>query len=133
MITPQVPAGELVGQTIFGDEPDGSLLDAAGVAAIGQSQVGEVTDEAAATAEAAMTGESDHQLNGAVGPSIAEIMEGADTDGIAAGAVATAWAGSRWPVATAPLDARLGQVFDTGDALGDIRDIFPWRSHRLLS
>jgi hypothetical protein len=132
VIAPQVPTGNLVGQAIFSDETDGPLLDPAGVAAVGQSQVGNITGEAAATAEAAMAGESDHQVNGVVGASITEIMEGAGADGIAAGAVATARAGSRRPVATPPLDARLGEVFDTGDAFGDIRDIFPWTSHRLL-
>jgi hypothetical protein len=80
-----------------------------------------------------MAGESDHQINGAVGPSVTEVMEGTGAHGIAAGAVATAWAGSRRPVATAPLDTRPGQVFDTRDALGAIRDIFPWTRHRLLS
>ena len=80
-----------------------------------------------------MAGESDNQNNGAVGPSITEIMEGARAHGIAAGAVTTARAGSRQPVATAPLDARLGQVFDMSDALGDIGYILTWTTHRLNS
>jgi hypothetical protein len=71
-----------------------------------------------------MAGESDNQVNGKVGPSIAEVMEGTGADAVAARAVVTAQAGSRRPVATAPLDARLGEIFDTRDALGDIRDIF---------
>jgi hypothetical protein len=133
VIAPQVPTGDLVGQAVFGDETDGPLLDPAGIVAVGQGQVGNVTGEAAATAEAAMAGESDNQVNGAVGPRIAEVMEGTGSDSIAAGAVATARAGSRRPVATTPLETRLGEVFDTSDALGDIRDIFSWTSHRLLS
>jgi hypothetical protein len=123
----------LVGQAIFGDKTDGPLLDTTGVLAVGQSQVGDITGEATATVEAAMAGDSDNQVDGAVGPSITEVMEGTGAHGIATGAVATARAGSRRPVAAAPLDARLGQVFDTSNALGDIRDIFPWASHRLLS
>jgi hypothetical protein len=123
----------LVGQAIFGDKTDGPLLDTTGVLAVGQSQVGDITGEATATVEAAMAGDSDNQVEGAVGPSITEVMEGTGAHGIATGAVATARAGSRRPVAAAPLDARLGQVFDTSNALGDIRDIFPWASHRLLS
>jgi hypothetical protein len=123
----------LVGQAIFGDETDGPLLDTAGVAAVRQSQVGKVTAEAAATVEAAMTRERDHQINGTVGPGIPKVMEGARTHGKAAGAVATARAGSCRPVATAPFDARLGQIFDTGDALRDIRDILTWTTHRRLS
>jgi hypothetical protein len=133
VIAPQVPTGDLVGQAVFGDETDGPLLDPAGIVAVGQGQVGNVTGEAAATAEAAMAGESDNQINGAVGPSITEVMEGTGSDSIAAGAVATARAGSRRPVATTPLQTRLGEVFDTSDALGDIGYILTWITHSLLS
>jgi len=80
-----------------------------------------------------MAGERDDQINGAVGPGISEVMEGASAHGIAAGAAATAWARTRRPVAAAPLDARFGQILDTRDALGDIRDIFSWAGHGLNS
>jgi hypothetical protein len=133
VIAPQVPTGDLVGQAVFGDKTNGPLLDPAGIVAIGQSQIGDVTGETAAAIEAAMARESDHQINGVVGPSITEVMEGTASDSIPAGAAATARAGSRRPVATMPLEAWLGEVFDTGDALGDIGNIFPWTSHRLLS
>jgi hypothetical protein len=123
----------LVGQTIFGDETDAPLLDATSVLAVRQSQVGSITGEATATVEATMAGERDHQINGVVGPRITEIMEGAAAHAIATGAVATARATPRWPVATVPLKARLGQLFDTCDAFGDIRDILTWTSHRFLS
>src|SRR5437867_2449042 len=129
VVAPQVPTGSLVGQAIFGDKTNGPLLDTACVLAVGQSQVRNVTGEATATAEAAMARERDNQVNGAVGPSITEVMEGTGGHSIAAGAVATARAGARRPVATASLEARLGQVFDTSDALADIRDIFSWTSH----
>src|SRR3954465_15666249 len=133
VIAPQVPTGGLVGQAIFGDQTDGPLLNATRVLAVGQGQVGNITGEATATAEAAMAGERDHQVNGAFGPRITEVMEGTAAHGVAAGTVATARAGPRRPVATSPLDAWLGQVFDTRDPLGDIGDIFPWASHRRLS
>jgi hypothetical protein len=133
VVTPEVPTGCSVGQAVFGNKTDSQLLDAAGVQAVGQRQVGHVTGEATTAVEAAMAGESDDQVNGAVRAGIAEVMEGTSAHGIATGAVTTAPAGSRRPVATAPFDARLGQVFDTRDALGDIRDILPWTSHRLLS
>ena len=134
VVAPQVPTGGLVGQAIFGDETAGPLLDTAGVAAVRQSQVGNITAEAAATVEAAMARESDNQINGTVGPGIPKVMEGTRTHGKAAGAVATARAGSCRPVATAPFDARLGQVFDTGDAFAAIRDVFSRRRfhNRLL-
>jgi hypothetical protein len=123
----------LVGQAIFGDKTDGPLLNTTSVLAVRRSQVGNITGEATATAEAAMAGDSDYQINGSVGPSITEVMEGTAAHGIATGAVAAARAQSRRPVATVPLNARLGQVFDTSDALGDIREILTWTTHRMLS
>jgi hypothetical protein len=133
VVAPQVRTGSLVGQAVFSDKTDGPLLDTTGVLTVRQSQVGNITGEATATAEAAMAGESDNQINGAVGPSITEVMEGTGTHSIAPGAVTTARTRPRQPVATTPFDARLGQVFDARDALGDIRDIFPRTSHRMLS
>src|SRR6266480_2033048 len=133
VVTPQVPTGRSVGQAIFGDETDGPLLDATGIQAVGQSQVGNITGEAAATAEAAMAGEGNNQIDGLVGPGIPEVMEGARAHGIATRTVVTPRAGTGRPVAATPPDARLGQVFDTSDALRDIRDILPWTSHGLFS
>jgi hypothetical protein len=130
VVTPQVPTGGLVGQAVFSDQADGPLLDAAGVAAVGECQIGKVRRETTTTVEAAMAGEGDDEINGTIGPSIPEVMEGPGAHGIAAGAVLTARAASRRPVATEPLDARLGQVCDARDALGDIGDIFPWTFHR---
>src|SRR5437762_12742407 len=89
VIAPQVPTGGLVGQTIFGDETDGPLLDTAGVAAVRQSQGGNITAEAAATLEAAMARESDNQINGTVGPGMPQVMGGTGTRGKADGVAAT--------------------------------------------
>jgi hypothetical protein len=133
MITPEVPTGRSVGQAIFGNQTDGPLLDAAGVQAVGQSQVGNIDGKATATAEAAMAGERDNQIDGPLGPGIAEVMQGAEAHGITTGTVGTARTGSCRPAAAMPLDAWPGQVFDTSDALGDIRNILPWTSHSQLS
>jgi len=40
VVTPEVPTGVAVGQAIFGDQTDGSLLETTGVETIGQCQVG---------------------------------------------------------------------------------------------
>jgi hypothetical protein len=128
-----MPAGVAVGQAIFGDQTDGQLLDAAGVLAVGRSQVGEITGEATATAEAAMTGEGDNQVNGQAGPGITEVVQRAAAHGVATGAMATARARPRRPVTAAPLDAWLGQVLDTREALSDIGDILTRTDHRLFS
>ena len=42
VVAPPVPAGGLVGQAVFGDQTDGPLLDAAGVPAVRQGQLGDV-------------------------------------------------------------------------------------------
>ncbi|SRR5579884_1366952 len=63
VVTPQVPTGGLVGHAVFGDQTDGPLLDTVGVAAVRQSQVGNIDGEATVTAEAAMARERDHQVN----------------------------------------------------------------------
>jgi len=77
MVTPEVPTGVAVGQAIFRDKTDGKLLDAAGVQAVGQPQVRDVTGEAAATVETAMAGESDNEVNGAASADVAKVMQGA--------------------------------------------------------
>jgi hypothetical protein len=128
-----MPTGRSVGQAIFGDQADGPLLDATAVLAVRQRQVGKIDGEATATAGTAMAGERDDQIDGTTRAGVAEVVQGAAAHGVATGAVTTAWAGSRRPVAAAPFDAWLGQVFDTGDALADIRDILTGTSHRLLS
>jgi hypothetical protein len=128
-----MPTGCSVGQALFGDETDGPLLDATGIQAVGQSQVGDVTGKATATAEAAMAGEGNNQIDGLVGPGVTEVIEGARAHSIATCTVVTPRAGPGRPVAAAPPDARLGQVLDTSDALGDIRDILTWTSHGLFS
>src|SRR3954449_12207829 len=86
VVAPQVPTGGLVGQAIFGDETDGPLLDTAGVSAVRQSQGGDISGEATSTAEAAMAREGDDQVNRAVGPSLAKVVEGTRAHCVATGA-----------------------------------------------
>jgi hypothetical protein len=105
------------------------LLDAARVLAVGQSKVGKITGEATATVEATMAGERHNQLDGAVGTGITEVMKHARAHGIAASTMPTARAGAGRPVAAALFDARLGQIGDTSDALGGIRDVLTWTNH----
>ena len=74
VITPEVPSGIAVGQAILGHQADRQALHAPGVETLGQGQIGEVDGEATTTAEAAMAGESDHHIDGAFGPGIAEVI-----------------------------------------------------------
>jgi hypothetical protein len=80
-----------------------------------------------------MARENDQQIDGMVGAGIAEVVQSTGAHAVASGAMATAVAGARGPVATVPFDVRLGQVFDASDAFGSIRNILPWTIHRLLS
>ena len=133
MVAPEVPTGIAIGQTIFGDQTDGSLLKTTGVETIRYGQIGQVTGEATATAVAAMAGEGDKQIDGAIGPCITEVVKGTVTNGVATGPVVAARAGTLRPVAAVSLNARLGEVFDTSDALGDIRHILTRTIHRRIS
>ena len=54
MISPQVPTGRPIRQTVLRDEAHGQLLDATGVEALGECEVGQVGGEVAATGSAAM-------------------------------------------------------------------------------
>ncbi len=80
-----------------------------------------------------MPREGDQQIDRAVGTSVPEVVQSAAADGIASSTLSAPRAGARRPVAAAPFDAWLGQIFHTGDALGDIRNILAWTSHGLNS
>ena len=129
MVAPQVPAGVAVGQAVLRDEPDGHPLDAPGVLAVGQDQVGEVGGEAAAAGGAAVTRERDHQLDGTLAAGIAEVVKGASAEGKASGASAAARAAAAGPVAADLPDARRGKVLDERDALGGVRNILSGARH----
>jgi hypothetical protein len=130
VVAPEVPGGGPVGQAVLNDQADGPLLDAAGVQTLGHSQVGEVDGEAAAAAQAAMPGEGDNQVEGLLGSSVAEVMQGPRGQRVAAGAAGTARAAPSRVVAAAPFDARFREIFNAGDSLGNIRDILAWPVHR---
>jgi hypothetical protein len=54
VVSPQVPTGRPVGQTVLRNESDRQLLDATGVEAPGECEVGEVGGEVAAAGSAAV-------------------------------------------------------------------------------
>ena len=108
MVAPQVPTGRLIGQPVLGDQANSQSLDAAGIEALGQGQVGEVNGEATATAKAAMAGEGDLQIDGPAAAGIAQVMEGATGHGIAAGAMTTAGAAPRGEIAATAFHLRFG-------------------------
>src|SRR6266567_7532790 len=129
VVPPQVPGGSPAGQAVLGDQADGHALHAPRVEALGQGQVREVDGEAATAAEAALSGEGDDQVNRAVGTRIAQVVQRARCHGRTARPASAARAAAGGKVATAPLDARLGKILDTGNPLGGIRDVLAWYQH----
>jgi hypothetical protein len=129
VVAPQVPLRRLVGQAVLDDESDGQILDAAGVLAPGVGQISQVGGEEEVAVGAVMPGESDDEVDGAAGARVAEVVQGALGDGVAAGAGTAARAAPGLVVAAALFDTRLGEVLDAGDALGGVGDIFAGSVH----
>ena len=99
MISPQVPTGRAVRQAVLSDEANGQLLDATGVEALGECEVGQVGGEVAATGSAAMPGECNDHLEGSAGACIAEVVECACADAVSSGGAVTLGTGTGREVA----------------------------------
>src|SRR5436190_22823913 len=108
VVAPQVPTGGLIRQAVLGHQADSQSLDAAGVQAFGQSQVGQVGAEVATAVGAAMLGVGDDKVDGAVRPRVAQVVQGARGNRVAASAAAAAPATASRVVAASALDTRLG-------------------------
>jgi len=133
MITPEVPTGGAIRQSVLDDQTDGQPLDAAGIQALGRGEVGQVGGEATAATATAMPREGNEQVAGPLGAGIAEVMEATCIQGIAAGTPTTAWARPRGVVAGTPFETRRGEVFDPRDAFGGVGHIRAWSSHTRTS
>src|SRR5256885_630479 len=108
VVAPQVPLRRLVGQTVLDDQPDGQILDAAGVVASAVGQVSQVGWEEEVAVGAVMAGEGDDEVDGAAGARVAEVVQGARGGGVAAGAGTAARAAAGPGVAAALFDSGLG-------------------------
>jgi hypothetical protein len=80
-----------------------------------------------------MPREGNNHIDGMLGPSIAEVVQGPSGHRVTTGASATAPAESRWVVAAAPFDPWVRQIFNAGNPLRDIRYILAWAVHRAFS
>lgn len=99
MISPEVPTGRPIGQTVLGNESDRPLLDTPGVEALGECEVGQVGGEVDATGSAAMPRESNDQINGSADVCIAEVVERACADAVSSGGAVTRGTGAGREVA----------------------------------
>ena len=76
-----------------------------------------------------MLGVGDNKIDRTAQVGVAQVVQSARGDGVAAGA-ATAQPATASPViAASTFDTRLGKIFDPGNALGDVGDVFAWTSH----
>src|SRR5262245_53824608 len=126
VVAPQVPTGGLVGQAVFGHQADGHSLDAAGVQAFGQGQVGEIDAEVATAVGATMLGVGDNQIDRAARAEVAQVVHGARGNSVAARTAAAEPATASRVVAASVFDTRLGKVLDAGNALRDIGEVLAW-------
>src|SRR4051812_29414959 len=104
VVAPQVPGGGLVGQAVLGDQSGGQVLDAAGVVAPGQGQVGQIGGEVEVAGRAVVPREGDGEIDGAAGAGVAQAVQGARGAGVASGAATAARAKAGGAVAAAPFD-----------------------------
>src|SRR3954466_4607406 len=107
VVAPQVPTGGLIRQTVLGHQADSQPLDAAGVQAFGQSQVGQIGAEVAIAVVAAMFGVGDDKIDGAVRARVAQVVQSARGNRVAASAAVAAPATPSRVVAAAVFDTRL--------------------------
>jgi hypothetical protein len=133
VVTPKVPGSRPVRQTVLDDQANSPLLHAAGVQRPGQGQVGQIHGETTATAEAAMSREGHNHIEGLLGPSVTEVMQGPTGHSVTTSPTATARTSPRRVVAAASFDPWFRQIFNTGDSLCDIRYILAWPVHRFFS
>ena len=129
VVAPQVPTGGLVGQAVFGHQTDRHSLDAAGVQAFGQGQVRQIDTEVATAVGAAMLGLGDNQIDRAARAEVAQVEQAARAGSVATRAATAEPATASRLVAASTFDARLGEVLNAGNTLGDVGDVLAWTSH----
>jgi hypothetical protein len=132
VVTPQVPTGRSIRQSVFDDQTDGCLLHTVGIVTRGKSQVERVGVEAASTMGATMFGIGNHEIDRSAGARVAQIMEGPLPDVTARRRVVATGTATAARVAAAPLMVRGRQVFHPRDSFGDIGNIVAWLVHNPL-
>jgi hypothetical protein len=130
VITPQVPAGRLIGQAILHDQAHGQRNDTMGVMGFGQSIVGHVGVEVFATGGAVMLGVGDMNIPRPPQYEIPNIMQHPLPCSIPIARSAAPGTRPMVEVATSGNDFRLGQIFRLGDTLHGVRKVLSGTEHR---
>jgi hypothetical protein len=132
VVTPEVPTGRAIRQSVFDDHANGRLLHAEGIMALRQRQVGHVGVEGASASEAAVFGVGNHDVDRASGASVAEIMESPGSHVTTRRRASAARTGATSRIAASVLDMRGRQVLHPRNPFSGIRDIVAWPIHNAL-
>jgi hypothetical protein len=129
VITPQVPAGGLIGQAVLHNEPNGQCNDTMGVMGLGQGVVGHVRVEVLPAASATMLRVDDVDIARATSNQVSHVMQNAFACTVAeAGLVADRTTAT--PEVPAPAhDLGFGQILGTSDAFRWVRQILSGARH----
>jgi len=133
VVAPEVPRGGAIRQAVFDHQADGQGDDPLGVVAAGGRQVRQVGAEVKATGLATVLRVSDVKVAGPVPVRAAEVVEDAAAHAVAIAAPTAVRAATPTVAPRAASDQRPGQVLNTGDARGAVRDILPWWHSSLSS
>lgn len=76
-----------------------------------------------------MFGVANDKINGTGWARVAQVVQGARSNRIAAGAAAATAATPRREVAAWASDTRLGKILDAGIALSNVGDVLAWARH----
>jgi hypothetical protein len=120
MITPQVPTGSLIGQTVLHDESDSQSNHAMSVMGSGQGQIGHIRVEVFATTRATMLGVNEMDVVRPTRNQIAQVMQGPLAGSAAEAGFAATRTGTMREVPAAIDNLGLGEVFDASDAFRGI-------------
>jgi len=124
VVPPQVPGRRAVGHAVLDDQPDGQLLDSAGVVALGFGQVGQVGTEARPTHPAAVPGVAQVDLDRAAGVEVAEVEKVADIRIVPGCRLVAAPRAGASAIHAATVDDSWGwKIFRPGDPFGGVRNV----------
>jgi hypothetical protein len=133
MVTPQVPTGGPIGQTIFDPQADGGVHHAKSVMGVGQGQIQHIGVEIVSTGSTVMLRVGYIQLSRPPGHRVAQIVEQPMGCSKPMRPLSAPGTGASSVVPGPPDDLGWGKILDTPDALGGIGHIVSRAIHDPIS
>jgi len=133
VVTPQVPTGGPIRQTVFNHQTDGCVYDTEGVVGVRQGQVQHIGVEIVSTGQTAMLRVDYLQLARPPGHRVAQIVEHPMGRPKPIRPVSASGARASWIIAGPSDDLRRGEILDTPDAFRGIGHIASRAIHDHLS